>query len=452
MAERLELRWEYACGDGVRDPVLARTMARFESRLGSRCVTLGYDRALRGAVEGAYISLFPLAVWAVDCWWFALHEGPRSRVRSLRKASTPAEVRWHQRHSWLAFREGFALPDIVFSSEGEEGVRVDCFADPPEADAMPLTFLAQASAVVPRDNVETELCKLVEAVLARCEPLDEPGLVALRARWDVIRSASRDEATAFRRAARLGLDGLDAEQVDDALSEFLAATPAVAMPVFDDLLDAVDAPTATRLADQSARLAAVLGRANGMARRAVAEDARERLREVAATVSSAGRPYERGYDRARALRKAILGADESLVGEALDHALARSAIAWAEVEESEEAFVYPGVKAVVAQTDGGPYLATRPGPARRFERARSLHMLLTASPARLVTTSYSPEQQASRAFAAELLAPAAWLADRIRGASLDWEGVEELAAELGVGDMVVRHQIENHGLAEILEG
>jgi len=79
-------------------------------------------------------------------------------------------------------------------------------------------------------------------------------------------------------------------------------------------------------------------------------------------------------------------------------------------------------------------------------------MTLLPEPARLVTASYAPDQQASRAFAAELLAPAEWLRARLSGGGADWETLAELAAELHVNEMVVQHQVENHGLAALMGG
>ena len=60
-------------------------------------------------------------------------------------------------------------------------------------------------------------------------------------------------------------------------------------------------------------------------------------------------------------------------------------------------------------------------------------------------------QAQSRAFAAEFLAPAAFLRQRLESGSAYPEQVDELSAELGVSSYVVRHQIRNQGLARIAE-
>ncbi|TMQ05968.1 MAG: hypothetical protein E6J90_47520 [Deltaproteobacteria bacterium] len=56
------------------------------------------------------------------------------------------------------------------------------------------------------------------------------------------------------------------------------------------------------------------------------------------------------------------------------------------------------------------------------------------------------QQAASRAFAAELLATAAALAERMEGRA-DWDAVEKLADLFEVQPFVIHHQLSNHGLA-----
>jgi hypothetical protein len=85
--------------------------------------------------------------------------------------------------------------------------------------------------------------------------------------------------------------------------------------------------------------------------------------------------------------------------------------------------------------------------AERFLLARALHhwlFTLQNGDRRLLTRAHGWEQRASRAFAAELLAPAAAIQRR-----LDEEpAIDEtiLAEELQVSAMVIGYQLENHGL------
>lgn len=60
-------------------------------------------------------------------------------------------------------------------------------------------------------------------------------------------------------------------------------------------------------------------------------------------------------------------------------------------------------------------------------------------------------QAQSRAFAAEFLAPAEASRKELRSERIPLDDVDDLALEFGVSSYVVRHQIENHGLAQIAD-
>ena len=62
---------------------------------------------------------------------------------------------------------------------------------------------------------------------------------------------------------------------------------------------------------------------------------------------------------------------------------------------------------------------------------------------RLVTDAYSWHQKASRAFAAELLAPKRALANRIETTPVDRQTIENLSREFRASTMVISRQLEN---------
>lgn len=69
---------------------------------------------------------------------------------------------------------------------------------------------------------------------------------------------------------------------------------------------------------------------------------------------------------------------------------------------------------------------------------------------RILGTLATDRQVVSRAFAAEFLASADGLRDRLWGASVvEAEGEDDLAAEFGVSSMAIYRQIENHKLDEV---
>jgi len=97
-----------------------------------------------------------------------------------------------------------------------------------------------------------------------------------------------------------------------------------------------------------------------------------------------------------------------------------------------------------------------PRPSRtdtqRFLDARGLyHGLFTCdSSQRLVTRAYTWDQEASRAFAAELLAPRAALTARTPERA-DHAAVEQLAREFAASTKVVENQLENAGVTIVDE-
>ena len=88
----------------------------------------------------------------------------------------------------------------------------------------------------------------------------------------------------------------------------------------------------------------------------------------------------------------------------------------------------------------------------RFLDARGLyHGLFTCdSSQRLVTRAYTWDQQASRAFAAELLAPREALTSRAPERA-DRAAVDQFAQEFGASTKVIENQLENAGVALVDE-
>jgi len=83
---------------------------------------------------------------------------------------------------------------------------------------------------------------------------------------------------------------------------------------------------------------------------------------------------------------------------------------------------------------------------------RSVDFLAIGAPAlSLITRGQTEHQQRNRAFAAEFLAPALSIRRRLSSDHVSEEEVEDVALELGVSAFVIRHQIENHGLATIVD-
>ena len=67
----------------------------------------------------------------------------------------------------------------------------------------------------------------------------------------------------------------------------------------------------------------------------------------------------------------------------------------------------------------------------------------------LANASHSARQKYNRAFAAEFLAPAEQIHRVLPTEMADDETMSVIAHEFGVSEYVIRHQIENHGIATL---
>src|SRR6266540_3219676 len=90
-------------------------------------------------------------------------------------------------------------------------------------------------------------------------------------------------------------------------------------------------------------------------------------------------------------------------------------------------------------------------PTQRFAQARALwHFLFgRVSDPFLITPAHTDRQRVERAFAAELLAPAAGIRDQLDLTEIEFafDDIEPIAEHFEVSSMVIQHQIENQILA-----
>ena len=447
MTERFELRFEWLDAGEIRDEALAKSFARLEVWIGDTCATRALDRRTGTVVTGTNVSLLSLASWAADFYWLACAEGQRAaRIRSVRDSPSAEDRRWHRRHGWLSAREGFALPELLLSRGADDAVDVRWYSAP-DVPSMPLRFLEEGADVVPRDLVKHELARLVEGVLARCEGIETPAVSALRLRWEILASATAEEQRVCDRAARMGLDAWDANEVDDALAAVLSEAGGVGEPVLLALLDAVDPAPAGAIQNQLARLSALLAEAASASAPATPSALLlPRARQEVSACAVSGPSHELGYLRARILRRTVLGLSDEIVGRTLDDALEAQLLPARAVREDNASFQLRGLRSLVTTRGEMPFVVTRSSrhpSGQRFDRGRALYALVSGQGPRLMTDGFDSDQQESRAFAAELLAPAEYLRTRLPS-HVDRDDLADVAEEIGVSAFVLQNQVENH--------
>jgi len=413
---------EWVDADPYPDPVAHRTMAKLTIRVGNTLITEVHDRYLKESRDHIFVPLSQVAEWIVLHWWRLLYEPAQ--------ASGPQRPGFEARHDLSRAGFGFALPKLALRPLGGL-VRV--VATPSKPRGAALEFRGHDEAWLPRDHLETELSSLVEAVLTR---LRETGgsFPELEADWRVIQTELEDDREFCQTAA---LAGLDPYEISDAMADSLVRfwNEAPESVRYDALGScAADALDALRrwLQQQVEAL-----------RETTSGDAWQEIRHRAEFGETLDRPWERGYAAARTVR------NELDVHPGLLLFSERGSLA---IGSRMTTAPSPGILGCVAADSPSCVIARRGYEARRFLIARALGDYLgRVQPGLGVLGKLdSPRQAHSRAFAAELLAPAAWLRREVKGVrQIDRGTAVQLAAELQVSPWVVQHQIRNHNIAEV---
>jgi hypothetical protein len=415
-------------------------------RVGEVCATRVEDLETRTLRDGIRIPLMPLAEWLVSNWWYLCHEGPHSYPpRSLRRMTAHARS-WYRRHNLLFAREGFPLPDLIIASADEERCLIQTTPDPRRQTKYPVRFVEDHAVFVPRLELQTQLRRFLDAVLARLEGCEETDACELRDAWGDINELTSDDLTLRERAGALGLDGDDPEAVTDELAAYLVDTlgrePA---SLVHDLLElpADDAIRPSSLSWLDAARENVLACSGDrvplprLAQRWAAD-----ARASGATIAA----HQVGWQLASVMREELFGLDEAAHGEDLDAALEHviQVLPGAEAQHPRGLRGYLGTLPSLAVQ-----LEASPEPTRRFLGARALCLGVLGGPERMITDAPRWNQSLCRAFATELIAPCAYLRSRVHDDVITEHGVEQLALELNAPRRAVEHQVLNHDIARL---
>ena len=439
----LSLQVEWLEAPGVNDVVDRECWARLVIRgPGDEVFTRCLDRRTGQTREGVYGSVFGLARWVSASYWNLLHEAPRvPRARPGRELARYQGLSpWLRRHNMLTAREGYSLPDLSLS---RDGAYVLCWAFPDGPSARtnrPVQFLHQGVNRLPVDAVDTGLQSFMETVLERLRGVEHHSVRALRDDWEAVLRSKEQERDLCEWAARLGLDPYDPDELTDADEEFLLAELArVPEDLRGDILDATDSITGAR---SGHAWIAASGRQWGAAPPP----------GVAPTggPNGLGPAHEAGYWAARAVRKerSMKASDAPVLGQL---ASAYGLPFESEVVDHPPDFV-DGLLAAEAGNPPSIIGKDLPHEDKAFRWGRALYMWrfghASRSP-RLISRSQGRLQRESRAFAAELLAPATAVRRLLDSDVVGDDEIERIAKRLGTRPKLIRHQIENHDLAMV---
>ena len=425
------------------DPLESRTWARLAWRLGQSTPTRAFDRRARSVRENIYVPLYPLGSWIVAHWWSLLYEPwPMDGPIPGPEADVGEDVQaWLQRHCLRVANRGFASPYACIFSRGRDIAAIGRPDPRGRYTQLPVEFTEDFEGSMDRETARMELASLVEGVLCKLDGSNDERVAALHADWQAICAASPDEAEFCRAAGRLGLDPYDLDDWPDGVREWFERSPPGRLDsgLNIDLLESPD-PASVKASQCDA-----LGRITRAL--ALAESS-----HAFGPVTRDDSAFSSGYSLAQWVR-ARMGVTPS---EPIKDLREATEAACGRALEVDQAHALPDghLLSVVGWRAGSvPIVATgrtRAGreSALRFLWSRGLYMALreTASGPRLVTDAKTWDQRASRAFAAELLAPREHVREQYSEvetrAGRD-EADASLAELYNVSPMVIRHQVEN---------
>ncbi len=330
----------------------------------------------------------------------------------------------------LSMRAGFALPDISISGFGNGDVEIK--SEPFIYDNPPLEFVTKASETITTTALQNDLKSFIESVLVRLheEAINDSSLAD---RWQKIIDSINDVAeTEFCRAAgALGVDpytcrGDVAASIESASSLFEK----------DDLEEFLSGVVPESVANAISWLRHAERQPGDWSLLPAIEDCRRTVAFRKAAIP----PWTTGYTSARKVRRS-LGLSETEPVRDLQSLATRLGNSRFHATEPSPTGLR-GVSRIQPQRPQAIVGGSRHPATLLFAVARTFGDAIHFggphhSPVTNQVGTY--RQQLGRAFAAEFLAPAQAVLDMdARG-----EPIDEIAANFGVSDMVISHQIEN---------
>lgn len=411
------------------DMAMGQTMVQLSIQVNGETVTSVRDRRSDARRDHIVAPLLSVAEWVVGNWCHIWHEIPDTTKDMARQ-----KPGFEQRHNLAFAGDGFLFPKlaIVPSVDGMQQLRWT----PWQPQHARIEFVAEGQALVACDQLQRELEGIVEAVLDRLRsfsPRQDSVISDLQNPWEAIKNLDLDEREFCRAAALLGVDPFAVHQeVAEAIVTFWGRTEP---EIREDMLASLDEttlPDASTWLDHARETLEQEDAGNG--------NEWEAIRRGLLTVQMT-KPWKQGYELAKLLRHDLSCGD----GRFDFTASGQPAVHHRETvmpSSRMEGLVAAGTPACVIPNQRGET-------AKRFLLARALGDYIGRSEAGLgILTSMDTARQAqSRAFAAELLAPAESLRTRLA----DQWGTEEdmirsLGQEFDVSTWVINHQIKNHGL------
>lgn len=376
------------------------------------------------------VPAYPLAEWLVENWWSLFYE-PEKGEQSRRDPAFRA------RHWFGTAREGFALPDAWMHAAGRGAVAFR--AGPTHFPHARLTLFNQCDMLLRTDDASRELASFIDSVVQR---LAAKGVADtnLQKIWLAYNGLDQDER---RFCSLLGALGISPYEAAPDLAELLTQILGQASEtVTEDFCEAADEGD---LLEAAADMRSTLD-----ALEVEPQFDLSKLFRLYGRIESS--PKRAALSAARAVREHFhINSRDPHGGEAFLGAFnLQSNIYDREgINETEEPVLHGSLRRSANRLQFN--LIRKQVGARRFDATRACYMAWAQASDgdRLVTRARVPDQQASRIFAAEILAPIDIIRSRASNRLLSPSGIKRISEELNVSGAVVALQASHDGIAVV---
>jgi hypothetical protein len=422
------------------DPIERSTWCSLRIRVGERYASRIYDKANQSARTSLYLPAFPLAAWIVQNWWSLLNElcswetVPSSAVDATQSG-------WLRRHCLRSADSSLMLPALYVFHDGRTR-RAEWQSDPQGSmPNMPGEFVDGGAEWLDSSATRDSLALFIDQVLDRVTDVDDARVHEIREHWRAIQAADGEEQAFCTLAGRMGIDPYDRNEMIDEVAQFLEQTVTSSEdPVVRDLTEVARPDSIIQQWSWLSSVGTDLELDSNPVDLPFDLPPRESLAP------------QFGYRLARLVRTAAGVSLESPLTSV--ESVARDVFGRELRIEDRNHVPGHGIRAIIGRSRrNGEIVAAGPQPPRedsqRFLNSRSVYhaLVTTRNSRRLVTDSFSWDQKASRAFAAELIAPQRALVARVSGSRADFATVESLSREFKASAIVIEKQLENAGVS-----
>ncbi|CAN7371604.1 hypothetical protein LJR220_003311 [Bradyrhizobium sp. LjRoot220] len=384
----------------------------------------------KGAVsKKLQIPAYFLAEWMAENWWPLLWEPRKSEDEG-------DDSEFLSRHSFLTAQHGFALPKLSIVALGKS---LDITASARDATLAGVRFKNRAQIACGRELVEGTIRGFVQSVVDRLEERRVRD-TSLQDLWKLINETDEEEAQFCRFAGALGLSPYD---IDDRIAGLLEQL----LPQFGErlLMDlclaspAAQFPVVAAIAEQAMEIT-----------RGAASSTLSPIESVLLPKENLSLPaWRRGIQAAELLRRRLGISDLDTKGASRIFDLFKiDTKVQTRTNHTYDEVVVTGA-VVRNENEMKVGLLQEKETKRRFAGARAIFSAWSSeglTETRLLTSAVTRDQQANRAFAAELTAPKALIRSRVKKGRLTMTEVFDLAADLQIGPDVILKQANNNGV------